>query len=209
MIFYDCKTAPSPRRARLFIAEKGIEVETREVALGEGAHLAPEFRNINPNATVPVLVTDEGAVLTENLGIAAYLEAKFPERPLMGDTADEKGLVLMWNAIMEQQGGAPIADALRNSSPRMEGRAIVGPVNFQQIPELAERGRVRVGLFFDLLENRLSEAPYLAGERFTLPDISALVFVEFARAIRMAVPEEHSATLDWYARVKERPSASL
>ncbi|MCL6282523.1 glutathione S-transferase [Ruegeria sp. 2012CJ41-6] len=209
MIFYDCKTAPSPRRARLFIAEKGIEVETREVALGEGAHLALEFRAINPHATVPVLVTDEGAVLTENLGIAAYLEAKFPARPLMGETPDEKGLVLMWNAIMEQQGGAPIADALRNSSPRMEGRAIVGPVNFQQIPELAERGRVRVGLFFDLLENRLSEAPYLAGERFTLPDISALVFVEFARAIRMTVPDEHPATLDWYARVKERPSASL
>ncbi|MEX0349507.1 MAG: glutathione S-transferase family protein [Paracoccaceae bacterium] len=209
MIFYDCKTAPSPRRARIFIAEKGLEVETREVALGEGAHLAPEFRAINPNATVPVLVTDDGAVLTENLGIAAYLEAKFPERPLMGETSDEKGLVLMWNAIMEQQGGAPIAEALRNSSPRMEGRAIVGPVNFQQIPELAERGRVRVGLFFDLLENRLSEAPYLAGQRFTLPDISALVFVEFARAIRMTLPEENKATLDWYARVKERPSASL
>ncbi|MDP5217652.1 glutathione S-transferase [Ruegeria sp. 2205SS24-7] len=209
MIFYDCKTAPSPRRARIFIAEKGLEVESRDVALGEGAHLAPEFRAINPNATVPVLVTDEGAVLTENLGIAAYLEAKFPEPPLMGETPDEKGLVLMWNAIMEQQGGAPIAEALRNSSPRLEGRAIVGPVNFQQIPELAERGRVRVGLFFDLLENRLSEVPYLAGERFTLPDISALVFVEFARAIRMAVPDENTATADWYARVKERPSASL
>lgn len=209
MIFYDCSTAPSPRRARIFIAEKGLEIETREVSIAEGAQLRPEFLAINSRGTVPVLVTDEGAVLTENLGIAAYLEAKCPRPPLMGETPAEKGLVMMWNAIVEQHGGQPIAETLRNGNPRMAGRALTGPTDFAQIPELAERGRVRVALFWELLEQRLAETPYLAGGRYTLADITALVFVEFARVIRETIPAGNAATLDWHDRVRARPAASL
>ena len=209
MIFYDCATAPSPRRARILIAEKGLEIETREVSIGDGEHLRAEFLHLNPRGTLPVLVTDDGLALTENLGIAAYLEAYCPEPPLMGATPEEKGLVLMWNAIVEQQGGLPIAEALRNSSPAMAGRALPGPEGFEQIPALAERGRRRVSLFWDLLEARLRETRYLAGDRFTLPDITALVFVEFARVIRTSVPEDHTATQGWLARVRARPAAAL
>lgn len=209
LVFHDCATAPSPRRARIFLAEKGLKVKTRQVALAEDAHRSAEFLALNPRGTVPILVAGDGTVLTENLGIAAYLEARFPEPPLMGRSAAEKGLVLMWNAIVEQQGGAPIADALRNSSPRMAGRALPGAVDFAQIPELAQRGRTRVAMFFDLLEQRLSDAPYLAGDSFTLPDITALVFVDFARIIRMGIPDDNTATHDWHARVSARPSAAL
>lgn len=209
MIFYDCSTAPNPRRARMFIAEKGLEIETRDVSIAKGEQLSQGFLSVNPRGTIPVLVTDDGTVLSENLGIAAYLEAAFPEPPLMGVAPEEKGLVMMWNAIVEQQGGMPIAEVLRNTNPHMKGRAIPGPLDFEQIPELAERGRARVGFFFDQLEERLQHSPWLAGERFTLADITGFVFVDFARVIRARIPEDNSATLDWFDRIKARPSAAL
>lgn len=209
MLFYDCATAPNPRRARMFIAEKGLEIETREVSIAKGEQLSDAFKAVNTNATLPVLVTDEGTALTENLGIAAYLEARFPEPPLMGRSADEKGQILMWNSVVEQQGGAPIAETLRNTHPAFADRAIPGPVNHAQIPELAQRGAARVGHFFDLLEKRLAESPYVAGSAFTLADISAFVFVDFARVIKMRIPQENSATLMWFETVSTRPSAQL
>lgn len=207
MIFYDCSTAPNPRRARMFIAEKGLEIETRDISIAKGEQLGEAFRAVNPRATVPVLVTGAGAVLTENLGIAAYLEAAFPEPPLMGRTADEKGLVLMWNAIAEQQGGMPIAEALRNAHPAFANRAIPGPADYAQLPELAARGRDRTARFFGLLEERLTESPFVALDHFTLADISTFVFVEFARVVKMRIPEANSATRAWHEKVAARPSA--
>ncbi|WP_170604549.1 glutathione S-transferase [Ruegeria arenilitoris] len=209
MLFYDCSTAPNPRRARMFIAEKGLDIETREISIARAEQRDAAFLAVNPRATVPVLVTDLGTTLTENLGIAAYLEASFPEPPLMGRTPDEKGAVLMWNAIVEQQGGAPIADALRNSHPAFEDRAIPGRVNYAQIPELAERGKLRVAAFFELLEERLQNSAYVACSDFSLADISAFVFVDFARVIRMRIPTENSATLAWFKSIQSRPSANL
>lgn len=209
MKFYDCTTAPSPRRARMFIAEKGLEIETVEISIAEGAHFSEAFRAVNPRATVPVLVTDTGQVLTENLGIAAYLEAAHPAPPLLGRTPDEKGAVLMWNSLIEQQGGQPIADALRNSHPAMKGRAVTGPVGYDQIPALAERGMARIGPFFDMLETRLAQSEWIAGEAFSMADITGFVFVEFARVVRMRVSEDHPATLAWLDKMRARPSASL
>ena len=209
MIFYDCSTAPNPRRARMFIAEKGLTPETHDVSIAKGEQLDAAFLAVNPRATIPVLITDDGTALTENLGIAAYLEAAYPEPPLMGRNADEKGLVLMWNSIVEQQGGAPIAEVLRNTHPAFENRAIPGPDHYAQIPALAERGQLRTARFFDLLEERLRESPYLATDHFTLADISAFVFVDFARVIKIRVPEANSATLAWQEAIRERPSAQL
>ncbi len=209
MLFYDCATAPNPRRARMFIAEKGLKIETRDISIAKGEQMGADFLAVNPRATIPVLVTDEGTTLTENLGIAAYLEARFPEPPLMGQTPDEKGTVLMWNAIVEQQGGAPIGETLRNTHPSFADRAIPGPANYAQIPELAERGKARVASFFALLENRLKESAFVVGENFSIADISAFVFVDFARVIRMRIPEENVATINWFETIKQRPSASL
>lgn len=209
MLFYDCSTAPSPRRARMFIAEKGIKIESKDISMLKGEQLSAEFLSVNPRGTIPVLMTDQGSVLTENLSIAAYLEEIFPKNPLMGTTADERALVLMWNAICETQGGQAVADAFRNSNPHMKGRALTGPVNFEQIPELAERAFVRVELFFDLLEKRLSENRYIAADTFTLVDITAFVFCDFARVIKKRVNEDHPSLLAWYEGMKTRPSASL
>lgn len=208
MIFYDCTTAPSPRRTRMFIAEKGIDIETRQINIGKGEQLSPEFLAVNPRATVPVLVTEEGTALTENVAIAAYLEEMFPEPSLMGATAEERALVLMWNALCEAQGGQSIADAFRNSNPHMKGRALTGTENFEQIPDLAERAMKRVHLFFELLEARLSESAFLAGDSFTMADITGFVFCDFARVIKTPIPDSCTATRSWFEKIKSRPSAS-
>ncbi|TNF59096.1 MAG: glutathione S-transferase [Rhodobacteraceae bacterium] len=207
MIFYDCATAPSPRRARMVLAEKGLTPEVRQIDLRAGENLSPAFLAVNPRGTVPVLVTDEGTVLTENLGIAAYLEARFPQVPLLGRNPDETGLVWMWTAIAEQQGGAPMAEALRNGSPAMKDRALPGPVPYAQIPELAERGRARVARFFDLLDDRLRHSPWLALDAFSLADLTAYVFVDYCRVIRMRPADGQAALRDWMARIAARPSA--
>lgn len=209
MIFYDCATAPSPRRARMFIAEKGVEAEVRQVDLRNDGHRSPEFLAVNAHGTVPVLVTDEGAALTENIGIAGYLEAAFPEPPLMGVSPDEKGKVLMWNAICEFHAGMAIAEALRNSTPALKGRALPGAVDYEQIPALAERGLLRLGRFFETLEARLSESEYLAGDSFTMADITGFVFCDFARIIKQGIPEGNAASRAWFERIKARPSAAL
>ena len=207
MIFYDCSTAPSPRRARMFLSEKGLSPEVREVSIAQGEQLRPEFLTVNPRATVPVLVTEDGTTLTENHGIAAYLESAFPEPPLLGRTPQERGLVMMWNAIVETHGGMPIADALRNSNPHMKGRAIPGQKNIEQIPELAERGFARVEGFFDLLEDRLAHSPFLAVDHLTFADITAFVFVDFARVIKRRIPDGNRATKKWFDTIAQRDSA--
>jgi len=207
MLLYNFPGPPSPRRARMLLAEKGVEIEMRQVDMRASEHLLPEFLAINPRATLPVLVTDEGIALTENTAIAAYIEEKYPEPPLMGENAEEKALVLMWNSICESQGFTAAAETLRNSEAYKPSRAITGPVNFEQIPELAVRGRQRVDLFFDMLEERLKVSSHLATDHFTLADITGFITCEFLQLIKIPVPETHPATLAWYKGIGARPSA--
>ena len=193
----------------MFIAEKELEIETHDISIAKGEQLSKEFKAVNPQAMLPVLATDDGTVLTENLGIAAYLEALHPDPPLMGRTPEEKGLVLMWNAIVEQQGGMPIAEALRNTHQAFENRAIPGPVDYAQVPELAARGLERTDRFFELLEQRLQNSPFVASDSFTLADITTFVFVDFARVIKQRIPQENAASQAWFDAIKARPSAQL
>lgn len=207
MILYDTPGAPSPRRARMFLAEKGLAVETRTIDLGAREQLNSDFLAINPRATVPVLITDDGVPLTENIGIAGFLEAYQSNPPLMGTTPAEKGLVLMWNAISENMGLFAISEAVRNQAPGLAGRAITGPVDFEQIPALAERGRKRVQIFFEIIEGQLDGRAFLATEHFNLADITAFVSIDFASRVDIPIPDGNTATRDWFARVSERPSA--
>ena len=209
MKFYDCKTAPSPRRVRIFIAEKGLDIETVEVDLAAGEQFSDSFRQLNPDCVVPVLQLDDGISLTEVMGICRYLEAIEPEPPLFGRTPEEQGLVQSWISKIEQQGLAAMADAFRNSAPGLKGRALTGPDSYDQIPELAERGRQRVLAFQARLEEHLANHAYLAGDDFTAADITALVFVDFARRARIRPVHDTPALERWYAAVSSRPSASL
>mgnify|MGYP001815549742 FL=1 len=209
MKFYDCKTAPSPRRLRIFIAEKGLDIDTVEIDLAAGEQFSDTFRQLNPDCVVPVLELDDGTSLTEVMGICRYLEAIQPEPPLFGRTPEEQGMVQSWISKIEQQGLAAMADAFRNSTPGLRGRALPGPDGYDQIPELAERGRHRVLAFLSRLDSRLGEHEFIAGDGFSAADITGLVFVDFARRGRIC-PEADTPDLDrWHAAVSSRPSASV
>ena len=209
MRFYDCKTAPSPRRARIFIAEKALEIDTVEVDLGKGEHLGEEFRKINPRCTVPVLTLDDGTALTENAGIAAHLESYCPAPPLLGSNAKEKGVIAMWNARIELEGLLPVAEAFRNRSKGLKDRAIVGPRNFAQIPALSERGFERAKDFLAMLDETLMERPFIAGAQFSIVDITALCVVDFAAWIKITPQDTQTNLRRWHAEVSARPSAQL
>jgi glutathione S-transferase len=206
--FYDCATAPSPRRARILLAEKAVPHETVLIDLRQGEQLGEAYRAINPQCTVPALRTDEGVVLTDNAGIATYLESRYPEPPLMGRTPLEQAEIASWHWRAEFDGLMAIAEALRNSAPAMAGRALPGPVGYPQIPELAQRGLLRVGYFLALLNDHLAERAYLATERFSLADITAAVAVDFARVVKIKPDERHPHVLRWRALLAQRPSFS-
>ena len=206
---YDCNTAPSPRRARILLAEKGVAHETIQVDLRNGEQLGDAFRAINPLCTVPVLRTDDGPLLTDNAAIAAYLEARYPQPPLFGVTPHEKAEVASWHWRAEFEGLAAIAEAMRNSSPAMANRALSGPVNYAQIPELAQRGLARVQQFFVTLNERLAGREFVATDRFSIADITAVVAVDFARVVKVKAGEQHPHLLRWRAAMAQRPALAL
>ncbi len=207
MKFYDCQTAPSPRRVRIFIAEKGLDIETVEVNMGEAEQMGDDYRKINPHCTVPTLELDDGSHLTSTAGIRAYLEALHPEPALLGGTEAEKGRIadIVWR--IEFNGTSAIAEALRNSSPRMVDRAVAGPINYAQIPALAERGQARLQHFLDGIDAMIGDKPFVAGENYSVADIDLLVTLDFARWLKMGLPEDATNAQRWYDAVKARPSA--
>ena len=206
MKFYDCKTAPSPRRVRIFIAEKGLQIETVEVDLRSGEHLGDEFRAMNPDCTVPILELESGQTITEVTPICRYLEEMFPETPLLGRDAAERAQVSDWIAKVEQQGLGAIAELFRNRAKGFAGRAVTGPVSIEQIPELAERGMQRTGVFFDRLNKHFASNQYLAGDYYSFADISAFVAVDFAAWSKIEIGEEREALQRWYDLVRARPA---
>lgn len=206
---YDCATAPSPRRTRILLAEKGVAHETVEIDLRKGEQLGDAYRKVNPQCTVPTLRTDEGLLLTDNAAITAYLEARFPQPPLLGSTPEEKADIASWNWRVEFEGLLAIAEAMRNSAPALAERALSGPVNYAQIPALAQRGLARARQFFVTLNDRLADHDFIAADRFSIADITAVVAVDFARVIKLKVDEQHPHLQRWRAAMAQRPSMSL
>jgi len=209
MKFYDCQTAPSPRRVRMFIAEKGLEIPTVQVDLGNLEQLTEEFKAINPRCTVPVLELDDGTCLTDTLAICYYLESQHPEPNLMGHDGREQALVLNWHEQTNAEGFQAAAEAFRNFARGFRDRSVTGPVNYEQIPALAERGLKRIEAFMAVLDNRLAESPYVALDRFTMADIGAYICVEFAAWVKLPVRETWPNIRRWHDGIAQRPSASI
>jgi glutathione S-transferase len=207
--FYDCATAPSPRRTRILLAEKGVPHETVQVDLRNGEQLSDAFRKINPQCTVTVLRTDDGLALTDNAAITSYLEAQYPQPPLLGNTPGEKAEIASWNWRIEFEGLLAIAEAMRNSAPAMADRALPGPVNYAQIPELVARGLARVQRFFVNLNERLAGREFVAIDRLSIADITAVVAVDFARVVRVKPGEQHPHLVRWRAGMALRPAMAL
>ncbi|WP_295691945.1 glutathione S-transferase family protein [uncultured Maricaulis sp.] len=206
MKFYDYNAAPSPRRARILMAEKGVAVETEQVDLGTRAQFEEPYRTINPRCTVPALALDDGTVLCDNASIARYFEEIYPDPPMLGRTPVEKALVAEWTARVEGEGLMGVAEALRNRSEFFKDSSVTGPNRYAQVPELVERGRARASACLQDLDARLGEAAYLAGDAFSAADIAAYVFVDFTAWIKLPMPEGLENLARWREAVGARPS---
>lgn len=207
MKLYDFELAPNPRRVRMFMAEKGIEIPSVQVNLRQGEHFNEEFRAANPSMIVPALLLDDGLLLTETMAICRYLDALYPMPRLFGTTAREQALVEMWSRRAELEGFMAVAEALRNSVERFANRALPGPRNYAQIQALVERGKARAEGFLDDLDAGLGDNTWLAGDFFSVADITAFVVVEFAAWVEVRIQPHHAKLQRWHAAVAARPSA--
>ena len=210
MKFFDFGMAPNPRRARIFMAEKGIEgVEIIQIDLGDNReNVGDEYRSINPSCTVPALVLEDGTLISESVAICRYFEEVQPNPPLMGRDPKEKAVVEMWQRQVELQGYTPAGEAFRNYNKRFAGRALAGNDSYEQIPELVTRSRTRVERFFNLLNDHMESREFIASDVFSIADITAYVMVDFAGWSKMGITESQTHLKRWYESIKARPSSS-
>jgi len=209
MKLYDYKRAPNTRRVRIFMAEKGLDIPTEQVDLGTGAQFDPAFRQRNCFMTVPLLELDDGTCIAESVAICRYLESLHPQPPLFGGSALEQAMVEMWNRRAEFYGLLPAAEVVRNALPFFADHGLPGvDGGVPQIPALVERGTAALQRFFDTLEQHLATSEFLAGDAFSVADITALVSVDFAGWARISVPESYGHLRRWHQQVAGRPSAA-
>ena len=208
MKLYDAVWAPSPRRVRVFLAEKGIEIDRVVIDLRKDEQLGDAYLAVNPKGTVPALVLDDGEVIGDSVAICRYLEALHPLPPLFGRTPAEIARIEGWARIVESQGYAAAVYVLRNTAPTFADRGTAGkwpPV--PQIAALADRARTMWSGFMDTLEAQLREREWVAGDGYSFADVMALTTIDFARAAKLPVPEDAVGIARWHAAASARPSA--
>lgn len=201
MKIIDQPRAPNPRRVRIFLAEKGITVPFEQVDLAKMEHRSPEFTAMNPLQQVPVLVLDDGTTITESVAICRYFEELHPELPLFGEDTMSRVMVEMWQRRMEIGLFFPIGAVFRHSHPAM------AELEKPQVKEWAEINRPRVLKMLSFLDQELGQRRYIAGDKFTIADITALVAIDFMKPAKIERPAELKNIARWYEEVSSRPSA--
>ena len=201
MKIIEMKPAPNPRRVRVFLAEKGIEMSFEQVDISKGEHKAPGFSKINPMQRVPVLVLDDGTVIAESIAICRYFECLHPEPALFGRTAIEKAQVEMWQRRMEHSFLFHVQQVFRHLHPAM------AEMEVPQVPAWAEANRPRVYETLCFLDRELAGRPFIAGEDFSVADITALVAMDFMKPAKLARPADLANLGRWYEAVSGRSSA--
>jgi glutathione S-transferase len=200
MLLYHDLRAPNPRRVRIFLAEKGVAYDTIEVEIATSQNLSPEFRKKNPLALLPVLELADGKILRESMAISRYVEELYPEPNLLGEDTWERAVIEQWNRHAEFELLVPIAQLFRNTHPFWTGR-------IRQCPEYGDMMREVLAHRFDFFNGELGHRPYVAGERFTVADITALCALDFAKISKLRIDAAiHPHLAAWYERVNQRPS---
>lgn len=200
MKLYDGGKAPSPRRVRIYLAEKGISVETVPVDMNHLGHKSAELTALNPLQRLPVLVLDDGTVLTETVAICRYFEALHPEPPLMGTTPLEIATIEMWNRRMELNFYAAVGAAFRHTHPAMKEWEV------PQIPEWGEANRSKALAFLEILDKELGDREFIAGDRYTIADITGVVSMDFMKPAKIERPTHLTNVMRWYEAIRARPS---
>ena len=200
MKIYNSGTAPNPRRVRIFVAEKEIQIPYEEVDLVKAVNRGEEFRKKNPSGTVPVLELDDGTCISETVAICRYLEELHPNPPLMGVDAKDRAIVEMWQRRMELELLIPIADAFRQRHEFFKGK-------IRQLPEYAEVQKKNAEERLARLNGELANRKFIAGDRYTIADITALCAVDFGRVSKIAIQPDQANLARWHAEVSARTSA--
>ena len=201
-LYIDSGRAPNPRRVRIFLAEKGVTLPVETVDLGAQAHKAGAFRAINPMQRLPALVLDDGTVIAESIAICRYLEALHPAPPLFGEGALEQALVEMWQRRIEFHLLSAVSNVFRHLHPAM------GSLEVPQVAAWGEANKPRVLEFLAFLDAELQGRPYVAGPRFSVADITAVVAVDFMKPAKIAVPEGLARLQRWHREISARPSVA-
>ena len=206
MKLYDYAIAPNPRRVTIFIAEKGIEIDTVQIDLRAGEHKTPEFTALNPMQDVPALELDDGSCINQVNAICRYLDELYPQPLLYGRTPKERAQVESWNHHVQNNGILAVTEAYRNSSPNFVNRAVSGPNAYTQIPELGERGLARISDFFTDMDAHFADNQFVLGDYFSVVDITAYITIDFAKWVKMRIPKECTHLKRWFDDMSARPS---
>lgn len=209
MKFYDCSMAPNPRRVRIFIKEKGLDIPSIEVDLFGGENLKEDYLSKSIWGLCPALELDDGTVISEAPAVCSYLNDIHPEPPLFGTTPLERAQVISWDRHMEHSGMQSVIYAFRNNFPDFATRGVGGREGDKIIPELIERGEHGIKIFFERLEKRLSDSPYVAGENYSMADITGLVVIDFAKFAEFEIPDANTHSRKWYEKVSARPATQV
>ncbi len=202
MKLYDSSRAPNPRRVRVFLAEKGVSVPIEQVDLGALQQKSPTYTAINPLQRVPALVLDDGRVITESIAICRYFEMLHPEPCLFGREGLESVMVEMWQRRVELNLFTPISQAFRHLHPAMKAMEV------PQVPAWGEANKPRIVEFLFILDDQLKSQPFIAGERYSVADITGLIAIDFMKPAKLDVPAELKNVRRWHAEMSARPSAS-
>lgn len=200
MKLYDSKLAPNPRRARIFLAEKGIAVPMEQVDIAAKRHKTPEYAAVNPLQRMPALVLDNGTVITESIAICRYFEGQQPDPPLFGRGALETAMVEMWNRRCEINFMLAVANVFRHLHPA------AAPLEVPQVAAWGEANKPRVIEFLNIFDAQLAKHRYAAGDRFSVADITALCAADFMKPAKLEMPDLKNVKR-WHAEVSARPSA--
>ncbi len=200
MKILDDSRAPNPRRVRVYLAEKGIEISFEHVEIMAGAAKTAVFTALNPAQRVPVLILDDGTAIAETMAICRYFEALHPEPSLFGRTPLEIAQIEMWNRRAEIDYFFAVAQVFRHLHPAMV------ELEKPQIPQWAEANKPRVARIVRIFDEALAKTQYLAGERFSVADITAMIATDFLKPARLSIPEDATNFKRWYADVCARPS---
>ena len=208
MKLHDCQMAPNPRRVRIFLAEKGMEVERVEHSILGGETCGEEYLKINPWGTVPALELDDGTVIREAPAIFRFIEAQHPEPNLIGADPKEAAEIESWERFAELNGMGAIGEFFRNQTEALAGRGLPGPTSLDLIPALVERGKARAGWFYQQINEQLGKREYLGRDSYSIADITAQCAIDFGTAVSLGIPDDCANVARWYEAVSARPSAA-
>ncbi|MEL6998536.1 MAG: glutathione S-transferase family protein [Pseudomonadota bacterium] len=210
MKLYDFPPAANAQRVRVFLAEKGLTLDSVELNVREDNQFAEPFTSMNPFHCVPFLELNDGTIIAESLAICRYLEELYPEPSLFGGTPAQRGVIEMWTRRFELDAFLPMLHAVRNHVPMFAGRVVPGTrTDLRQLPEIVQRGKEMMEIFLDRIEPHFADAEYAAGDTFSIADITGFFATRMTKPVGMEIAATHPNVTRWFEQLAKRPAFQI